>query len=252
MRPKRIKPAHRVDFSLTPGERDLIIERTLIHAELEERLQAAQALGARPVVHLTLNDMDDPAGPVAAEANHCEEPRVRRALEDVEDRLAHIEARFTDEEEGRSPVIEAGEPFTAKQGQYLAFIYYYTKIHGTPRRFKDLKMDEFSDIWIEQCDAAREIRDAWGIRKALGYLVGERLLNYIRASDSDPSWAEKLPLFVAEVKRIFTAEELRGCFATTPRVGPAAHVATDGQYACDSVVHRYRRKIDQVRRGAGQ
>jgi hypothetical protein len=91
-------------------------------------------------------------------------------------------------------------------------------------------MDEFSDIWIEQCDAAREIREAWGIRKALGYLVGEKLLNYIRASDTDPSWAEKLPLFVAEVKRIFTAEELGGYFATTTRVGPAAHVATDEQY----------------------
>ena len=91
-------------------------------------------------------------------------------------------------------------------------------------------MDEFPDIWIEQCDAAREIRDAWGIRKALGYLVGERLLNYLRASDADPSWAEKLPLFVAEVKRIFTAEELRGYFATTTRVGPAAHVTTDEQY----------------------
>ena len=91
-------------------------------------------------------------------------------------------------------------------------------------------MDEFSDIWIEQCEAAREIRDAWGIRKALGYLVGEKLLNYIRASDTDPSWAEKLPLFVAEVKRTFTAEELSGYFATATRVGPAAHVATDEQY----------------------
>jgi len=29
-------------------------------------------------------------------------------------------------------------------------------------------MDEFSDIWIEQCDAARDIRDAWGTAKALG------------------------------------------------------------------------------------
>ena len=28
--------------------------------------------------------------------------------------------------------IEAGRPFTAKQGQYLAFIYYYTNIHGRP------------------------------------------------------------------------------------------------------------------------
>src|SRR5262249_4954125 len=31
-------------------------------------------------------------------------------------------------------------------------------------------------------------------------------------------------------KRIFTAEELRAYFATTTRVGPAAHVATDEQY----------------------
>jgi hypothetical protein len=28
--------------------------------------------------------------------------------------------------------------------------------------------------------------------------VGEKLLNYIRASDLDPSWAANLPLFAAE------------------------------------------------------
>ena len=28
--------------------------------------------------------------------------------------------------------VDDARPFTAKQGQYLAFIYYYTKIHGTP------------------------------------------------------------------------------------------------------------------------
>ena len=67
-------------------------------------------------------------------------------------------------------------------------------------------------------------------RKALGYLIGEKLLNYIRASDSDPSWAAKLPLFAAEISRIFTTEEVRAYFATTTRVGPAAHVATDEQY----------------------
>jgi repressor LexA len=132
MRPKRIAPDHRVEFKLTPGERDLIIERTFIDAGVEERFRAAHALGSRLIVHLTLDDVDDLAGHVAAAANHCEEVRVRRALEAVCDRLAHIEARFTDEEEGPVAVIEAGKPFTAKQGQYLAFIYYYTRIHDTP------------------------------------------------------------------------------------------------------------------------
>jgi hypothetical protein len=90
--------------------------------------------------------------------------------------------------------------------------------------------DEFSDIWIDQCEAARDIRDAWGTRKALGYLIGEKFLNHISASDSEPSWAAKLPLFAAEISRIFTTEELRMYFATTKRVGAAAHVATEEQY----------------------
>ena len=46
--------------------------------------------------------------------------------------IERSKARFADEQEGRLAVIEAAKPFTAKQGQYLAFIYYYTKIHGTP------------------------------------------------------------------------------------------------------------------------
>ena len=91
-------------------------------------------------------------------------------------------------------------------------------------------MDEFSDIWIEQCEAARAIRDAWSARKALGYVVGEKLLNFIRAADSDPSWAVKVPLFAAEIARIFTTEELRAYFATTTRVGAAAHIASEEQY----------------------
>jgi Mn-dependent DtxR family transcriptional regulator len=30
-------------------------------------------------------------------------------------------------------------PFTAKQGQYLAFIYYYSKIHGIPPAEADFR-----------------------------------------------------------------------------------------------------------------
>jgi len=87
-----------------------------------------------------------------------------------------------------------------------------------------------SDIWIDQCQAARDIREAWGTRKALGYLVGEKFLNYLRASDSDPSWAATIPLFAAEITQIFPIYELREYFATTTCVGPAAHVATEEQY----------------------
>jgi hypothetical protein len=39
-------------------------------------------------------------------------------------------------------------------------------------------MREFHKIWIEQCEAARDIREGFGVEKALGYLIGEKLLNY--------------------------------------------------------------------------
>ncbi len=32
-----------------------------------------------------------------------------------------------------------GEPYTDTQGQYLAFIYYYTKIHGVPPAEADMQ-----------------------------------------------------------------------------------------------------------------
>lgn len=98
MRRRRIKPGQLVDVTLTPQERDLILERTLIDDEMEGCLRGATARGATLVVRLTLDDVDDLAGHVAAEANHCSEPRVRRVLDAVYDRLAGIEHTFTDGE----------------------------------------------------------------------------------------------------------------------------------------------------------
>jgi hypothetical protein len=48
---------------------------------------------------------------------------------------------------------------------------------------------------------------------------------------SRSDWADKLPLFAAEIKRIFTADELARYFAATTRIGAAAHVSTDDEYA---------------------
>jgi repressor LexA len=39
----------------------------------------------------------------------------------------------------RTPVTHEAKPFTPKQGQYLAFIYYFTKIHGKAPAEADLQ-----------------------------------------------------------------------------------------------------------------
>lgn len=72
----------------------------------------------------------------------------------------------------------------------------------------------------------RHLRNAKSTRD----LIGEKLLNFIRASDRGSSWAAKLPLFVGEIRRVFTPQELREYFASTRHVGAAAHVCTEEQY----------------------
>ena len=88
-------------------------------------------------------------------------------------------------------------------------------------------MADFHKIWIEQCEAAQGIKEAFGIDKALGYLIGEKLLNFIRASNDHPEFAAEIPNFVAEIKRIFQPWEIREYLENIRRVGSFGHICSD-------------------------
>ena len=68
---------------------------------------------------------------------------------------------------------------------------------------------KFQDIWKEQCAAARSVRAKHGMLSALDYLVGEKLLTYAETAVTRPDFARELPRFVAEVRGIFSGEEIR-------------------------------------------
>ena len=68
---------------------------------------------------------------------------------------------------------------------------------------------QFHKIWIDQCDATEGIRERFGLEDALHYLIGEKLFSFVHAAEDDPDFAEELPAFVAEIRRIFTAAEIR-------------------------------------------
>ena len=91
-------------------------------------------------------------------------------------------------------------------------------------------MREFHKIWIDQCEAARDIREAFGVQKALGYLIGEKLLNFLRAADQDHAFAGEVPRFVEEIRDIFDRAEIQTYLDTVHRVGPLGHVASDEVY----------------------
>lgn len=91
-------------------------------------------------------------------------------------------------------------------------------------------MPDFHKIWIEQCEAARGIKEAWGSHKALDYLIGEKLMDFMRASDQHPEFAAELPGSIEEIKAIFEPWEIRGYLEGVRRVGALAHVSTDEEY----------------------
>ena len=65
------------------------------------------------------------------------------------------------------------------------------------------------EIWIEQCDAAQNIKLRYGLKAAFDYLVAEKLLNFASAAAQHPEFARELPRFVSRVRCMFTPEEIR-------------------------------------------
>jgi len=67
---------------------------------------------------------------------------------------------------------------------------------------------QFHKIWIDQCEATEGIRERFGLEDALHYLIGEKLFSFVHAAEDDPDFAAELPAFVAEIRRIFSADEI--------------------------------------------
>ena len=68
---------------------------------------------------------------------------------------------------------------------------------------------EFHKIWIDQCKATEGISEKFGLEDALNYLIGEKLFSFLHAAERDPLFAAEVPAFIAEIQRLFTAQEIR-------------------------------------------
>ena len=79
---------------------------------------------------------------------------------------------------------------------------------------------EFCKIWVEQCEAARRIEDEFGTDKALGYLIGEKFLNFLEAAETDADFRAEIPAFVAEIRTIFERWQLAEYLETARQTEP--------------------------------
>jgi hypothetical protein len=82
-------------------------------------------------------------------------------------------------------------------------------------------------VWVEQCDAAEGIEADYGTEKALGYLIGEKLLNFLEVAERKPEWQAEVPLFIARIKDIFEPWQIAEFFETPRRLGALGHTADE-------------------------
>jgi hypothetical protein len=78
---------------------------------------------------------------------------------------------------------------------------------------------EFHRQWIEQCEAARDIKRRFGLPDALEYLIGEKLLRFVDASEQLPDFRRELPHFLAEIQCVFSFAEIDSYASQIERKG---------------------------------
>ena len=94
------------------------------------------------------------------------------------------------------------------------------------------------EIWLEQCEAARTIKARYGLKAALDYVVGEKLISFASAASQHPEFARELPRFVSEVRRMFTPEEIRTHIAQLEREQSekAVDISEEDELYCESQI----------------
>lgn len=84
----------KISIKFTIEERDLIVNHTFADDYLTERLIIAKAEGKYIKVSYSLDEIDDLAGFVAAEANHAEDKKLEQKLEKLYDKISDIEDKY--------------------------------------------------------------------------------------------------------------------------------------------------------------
>ena len=79
---------------------------------------------------------------------------------------------------------------------------------------------KLSEIWFEQCEAARDIEFEFGVPQALDYLIGEKFVQFVEAAGTDADFREELPAFIAEIKTIFEPWQLAEYLDKARQKGP--------------------------------
>lgn len=93
---KRIELNEKVPVRITIRQRDLILENTFIGDDIIRPLRLAEVKGKNIEVWLSLSDIEELQGYIAAEANHTEDRRLQKDLDRAYARIRKVEDSYMD------------------------------------------------------------------------------------------------------------------------------------------------------------
>jgi hypothetical protein len=101
---KLIEPGEKLPLKLTASERTLVLEETLgLDKEHEQAIRNTPS--SKPIM-MSLDDLDDLGGHIAAASNHCREGKKRKKFDAVFKKIEGLLEEYTDEEPPRTIKIE--------------------------------------------------------------------------------------------------------------------------------------------------
>jgi hypothetical protein len=83
MKRKKIEYGQPIEVAVTPRQRTLILEHTMVGPDVTGPLRMAVVKGKKLIVKLTLDDLDEILGYIAAEANHTDDRKLEKELDSL-------------------------------------------------------------------------------------------------------------------------------------------------------------------------
>ena len=96
---KPVPPGQTVPLKLSKWERELILEHTLADDELTAPLRVAPTANQASGYSFTLDDLEELAGYVAAEANHAQDKKLKKQLDRLLTRMETVLQSYADQDD---------------------------------------------------------------------------------------------------------------------------------------------------------
>ena len=187
---KQIQPGEKVPFKLTATERKLVLEdRMCLDQEYEQIIRDTPA---GKLMMLTLDDLEDFSGYIAAEANHCDNGKKQKNLDTVFEKIQSVMDRYTAEETPQTLKIEDArkEKVISDQAAQIAEFAARALVAAKQLRIKTKPLDKF---WLApgQWDVLLLVP---GVSKTIkNKLAKEKPLTVAEVASMTMALAEDLP-----------------------------------------------------------